>query len=334
MEERTFFDRFHEALDIEPRPGAYERLRTELTRKPVALKRRPAFRMRFTKMTLRLTAAVAAVLIAIALIATFVAVHNHPVGVVPATDANVKTFRALIVADYNAMNASTSNHCGTIDDAGCAAALVPVIAALQKWADDINAYPNTPAQYKLLASALRVHVLSVIKDSNAAIAYQKAGDAADFDFAMRGTFYQRAWVDPASFAIEGTYQGGAPTYSQAVAAAKRAIQGCMSSTPGPYVLGCNHLQQYEPCDGAQKQVCEADLENTETLIEQSLVDTALNPSSKTSYLQLQQDLGSADAGLLAIREVLVNRGDSGDLNIAQTAFSKAMNAAEFDVATL
>ena len=32
MDEQILFDRFHEALETEPRPGAYERMRLAITR--------------------------------------------------------------------------------------------------------------------------------------------------------------------------------------------------------------------------------------------------------------------------------------------------------------
>ena len=334
MDERTLFDRFHEALDTEPRPGAFERLRTQLTNQPVALKRRPAFRMRFSKMGIRMVAALAAVLIAIALIATFITVHNHAVGGIPATDPNVKAFRALIVADYNAMSASTSNHCGTIDDAGCAAALVPVVNALQKWADDLKAFPNTPPQYRVLSSALRAHLLDVINDASALVAFQKAGDAAGFNFVQRGVSYQRAWVDPASFVMEGAYQGGATSVGEAIATARRAVQGCGTTTPGPDVFSCNRLAKYGGCDAAQKSLCEGDLENAETLIQRSLVDMAKNPSSRPTYMRLQQDLAKGDLGLLAIHDALLGGGDSSAINTAETAFVQGLLGANNDLTML
>ena len=42
MDERILFAQFHEALDVEPRPGAYERMRIAMTNHPVVIKRRPA----------------------------------------------------------------------------------------------------------------------------------------------------------------------------------------------------------------------------------------------------------------------------------------------------
>jgi hypothetical protein len=85
MDEPTLFDRFHEALAMEPRPGAYERMRFAMINRPVALMRLPAFQMRWSKMGLRFTAAaIAAALIAIAVIGVFLVARHGPVGSVPA----------------------------------------------------------------------------------------------------------------------------------------------------------------------------------------------------------------------------------------------------------
>ena len=83
MDERAVFDRFHEALDLEPRPGAYERFRADFTNPSVA-SRRPVFQLRFSRMGLRIAAALAVVAIAIALVAGYVATHRSTSGV-PAT---------------------------------------------------------------------------------------------------------------------------------------------------------------------------------------------------------------------------------------------------------
>ena len=91
MDERAVFDRFHEALELEPRPGAYERFRADFTNPSVAAKRRPVFQLRFSRMGLRIAAALAVVAIASALVAGYVATHRST-SQVPATHTqNVTT---------------------------------------------------------------------------------------------------------------------------------------------------------------------------------------------------------------------------------------------------
>jgi len=76
MDERFVFDRFHEALKLEPQPGAYERFRADFMKPSVAATRRPVFQLRFTKMGVRFAAALAVIAIAIALAAGYVATHR------------------------------------------------------------------------------------------------------------------------------------------------------------------------------------------------------------------------------------------------------------------
>jgi hypothetical protein len=339
MDERALFERFHEALDMEPRPGAYERLRTQLiTSKPVALKSRPRFQMRFTRMGLRMAAALTAVLIAIALIATFIAVHNRPVGEVPAnSSANLTAYRALIDRDYNAMNASTSNHCFTIDDTGCAAATVPVIAALQKWAGDINAFPNTPAQYRAIATTLRAHLLDVARDLSSAVAFQKTGNDAAFNLAIQHGLFERAWIDPATSTIEGVYPREATGSADAISQAKRVVHDCVANnTPPPAALPCNRLANFEQCPAARALACEGDTEEVETQIQTLLVGMAQNPAPNAQaagYAQLQTDLARADASLLAVHDALLG-GGAGNLTAAQNGLLAGMESAQRDIATI
>jgi hypothetical protein len=339
MDERALFERFHEALDIEARPGAYERLRTQLTSKPVALKSRPRFQMRFKKMGLRMVAALAAVLIAIALIATFIAVHNRPVGQVPAThsDQNLVSYRALLDRDYNAMSLSTSNHCVTIDDSGCVAAIQVVNAALQKWVNDLDAFAGTPTRFAALDATLRAHLKVVISDQIAAIGFQKSGNAAGFTLAMQHAFYERAWLDPATFTMEGTYPSEAASSADAITQAKRLVLDCVASlTPAPSALPCVRLANSEPCPVARALVCEGDVESVETQIELLLVGMAQNASpaaQAADYAQLQTDLARADAALLGVHDALVTGGAS-DVTTAQTAFLTSMENAQRDVSTI
>jgi len=90
MDERAVFDRFHDALELEPRPGAYERFRADFTNPSVAANRRPVFQLRFSRMGLRVAAALAVVAIAIALVAGYVATHRST-SQVPATHTQTVT---------------------------------------------------------------------------------------------------------------------------------------------------------------------------------------------------------------------------------------------------
>jgi hypothetical protein len=91
MDERTLFDRFHKALEMEPRPGAYYRMRSAMTNPPVVLKGWPTNQGKWSRTGLRAGAVVATALIASALIAVFLVLHHRPVASVPADQGVSRT---------------------------------------------------------------------------------------------------------------------------------------------------------------------------------------------------------------------------------------------------
>src|SRR5260370_24258780 len=93
MEERTLFDRIPEALDVEPRRGAYGRLRTALASKRVKPQRWPAFPMRSPKLGLRLAAVMTVVVLAIAAAAAFLVTH-------PVADRKTPAHSERAIAPY------------------------------------------------------------------------------------------------------------------------------------------------------------------------------------------------------------------------------------------
>lgn len=336
IDEQILFDRFHEALEMEPRPGAYDRMRLAMTNRPVALKQRPAFRMRFSKMGFRFVAAMAAVAIVAALVAAFIAGHHALVGSVPAgQDKNVSAYTAMVQSDYNKMAASTSNHCGTIQDTGCAAAVVPVDAALQRWVDDLSSF-NTPTRYVVLDGQIRRHMSEVIKELNAAVAFQKANNENGFNLAMNAAVYERAWVDPTVFAIDGTYPRLAGSYHDAVRLAKQSMDGCVNGTPAPADLGCQAISSAQDCTGSDAQTCESAVQSAETQAQTILVALFQNPAPSAlanKDAQLQADLARADAALIAITDGLLN-GDSAKVAAGRSSYTMAVTAVDSDLAVI
>jgi len=338
MDERVLFERFHEALDMEPRPSAYERLRASMKNPPAVHQRRPAFPMRWTKMRFRVAAALTAAVIAIGLVAAFFATHHAAVGVVPArSDTNLLAYQNMVTGDYNAMNASTSDNCNTIDDKLCAGAVGRVVPRLQSWLDDLDAF-QTPARYAILDQQLRLHLKEAITELNDAVAFQKASDTNGFDLAMSGALYERGWIDPATFTITGTYPKQAGSYQDAVSVVNQAVQACVNSTPGPAELGCARLVGMENCAGALATSCEDDVQTSATELEVFLVALAQNPIPSSVPLpvrntQLEGDLARADTALLAITDALLQR-NAAKASAAQVEFSTAIAAAGQDASTI
>jgi len=340
MDERAVFERFHEALELEPQPGAYERFRAAFITAPVAAKpRRPVYRMRFSKMGLRVAAALAVVAIAIAAGAAIIATHRPTAGIPAATvvDQNTKDYRALMSADYSAMDRSTSTHCQTIDDPGCAAAIAPVNATLQKWINDLSSF-NTPKAYVALDAMIRKHLQTVIDVQNQAIRYQKVHNVAAFTLAMNAAFYERAWVDPATFTVQGGYEHLASSYRGALSLAQSSLNNCIGSAPGPADKSCNELLygSHTQCPGSAADTCEAYIETTLTQLESFVIADVQNPAPKKLAAKdatYQADLTKADAALLSLTEGLV-AGDAGQAGNAQNSFGLYLPAAQGDATDL
>jgi hypothetical protein len=333
MDERILFDQFHEALDVEPRLGAYERMRFAMTDHPVALKRRPAFQMRWSKMGLRVAAVLAAAVLAIALGAAILATHHGPTGSVPAgEDPNVKAYQDMMSTNYNAMNALSSGNCSTIQDTGCAAAVKVLSAGLQKWVGDLNAF-HTPTAYGVIDGQVRRHLSEVVTELNAAVAFQKAKNQNGFDLAMGDVVYERAWIDPVFFTIEGTYPKLSGSYRDAVNLARQALNACVGSTPGPSEVACTRLSAHETCALREEVRCESDVQAAATRIQTLLLGLTQNPAPDgvtANARRVMADLAQADTALLAITDALL-RGDSAKADAGETAYASATAAADSDL---
>jgi photosystem II stability/assembly factor-like uncharacterized protein len=83
IEERLVFEQFHQALDVEPRPGAFDRLQAALVQRPLTPQHGPALVVRLPRVSLRVVAGVLVVLLLVAVIAAFLAVHRPKVGSIP-----------------------------------------------------------------------------------------------------------------------------------------------------------------------------------------------------------------------------------------------------------
>jgi photosystem II stability/assembly factor-like uncharacterized protein len=84
IEERQVFDRFHEALDVEPRPGAFDRLQAALAKSPVTSQRRRWTMLPMRRTKLRLAAGLLVVVLIVAVVASFLAAHPPTGRVTPA----------------------------------------------------------------------------------------------------------------------------------------------------------------------------------------------------------------------------------------------------------
>jgi hypothetical protein len=112
----------------------------------------------------------------------------------PTTDPAIKAYQAMMLSDDNAMGAATSNHCGTIQDTGCPAAVARVVAALQAWLDDLNRF-QTPARFATIGAQMKLHVAAAIAYLNAAAAANLAKNQPALDESIGAAISEREWVD-------------------------------------------------------------------------------------------------------------------------------------------
>jgi hypothetical protein len=334
MDEQILFDRFHEALEMEPRPGAYERMRFAMTNRPVLLKRRPAFRMRWSKMGLRMAAGVTAAVIAIAVVAAFIVAHRGPVGSAPAgQDPNVKAYQAMISSDYDA-SANPNFRCNGVQDANCQTSVRVAIPLLQKWIVDLNSF-QTPSRFVAIDGQLRAHLNQAIADLNALAAFQTAGNQNGFNLAIEAGTYERAWIDPTTFALEGAYPRVAGTYHDAFRLARQSLDACVNGTPAPADLGCAGLRA-AVCTAGFTQTCVSDLQTADTQLQMFLIALLQNPAPSALTIkttQLQADLAKADTAVLAITDAVL-RGDAAKVAAAELSYSDAISSADGDAVTI
>src|SRR2546423_117330 len=114
MQEDLMFDRIHDALEIEPPNGAYERLRIALNQKPVMPYRWPAFQTRWSKVGFRLVAAVAMVALAVALFAAALAIRSASSNQVPAgSGMSIPAYKNMGGSDNAVAAAARADPCDT-----------------------------------------------------------------------------------------------------------------------------------------------------------------------------------------------------------------------------
>jgi hypothetical protein len=333
MDEKTLFDQFHEALDVEPRPGAFERMRYAFTNYPDALKRRPVFPRRWSRMGLRVAAVLAAAVLAIALGAAILMVRHGPVGSAPAgPDPNVKAYQAMIKTDFDALAVPGSLSCSAVDDTGCEAYVSTGVPLLAKWVSDLKSF-QTPARFAALDAMLRRHLTDAITYKNALLAAHKSGNVKDFTFAFDGAFYENEWLDPTVGVIAGTYPRVAGSYHDALALTRQHIDACVSQAPGPADLGCEHLYHPDVCANVGVQACAGDAYSAAAQIQSFLISLVQNPaptSLPAKDRQIQTDLAQIDADIVAVTDGLLI-GDSTKTTSAETLFVADLTHADNDI---
>lgn len=317
MNDMNLFDRFHAAFDIAPPAGGFERLRRELTSHSAARRRRPAFHLRWN-MGLRLVAAVAAVVIAIALLAGYLAGHSGLVGGVPAgSGGSVASYQSLMKANNDAWHNAPFN-CVQVTDASCVHDMAVNRAVLVKWRSDLGSI-NTPAQFVVIDAQIKRHLDSLIRVADIVINAINTRNQAVFDAGNQYATAVTGWLQQVTNGISATHPVTTSQYT-----------GVLHTTYS-YFFGS---QTYATvCSSLQDALCQHDLNASMEGVGQMQADAAENqaPAAMAAKdLNLQKDLAQADDALMQMGEALVNN-DSAALQHASTAYSDAIVAVSSDL---
>jgi hypothetical protein len=329
MDERIISNRFHEALDAEPRAGAYDRMRFALTSSPILLRQPSGFRKGFNRMGFRIVAAVVAAVIVVVAVVAYVSLRHPSVGMVPATQGpDIRPYQALIARDYAKTLASESGNCLTITDSACATAVNRITPNLESWLQDLNSI-SSPPRFTRIDAMLRSHLTEAVAAGNAAIAAQKAGNAALFDAAITVNLDERPFIVAIAAAIADTKAVPAASYSSDVQDQMDLFNSC---TPcAPYAATAPVLCTKTPLPSCVNDVVAVDAQIYD--FESAVVQQAAPASLAAKDAKLQADLVAADAALLAMERASLG-GDPAGFASASSSAQASVSAVAADVAAI
>ena len=320
MDERLLFDKFHEALDADPRPAAYERLRSALIAKTSTPRRRAAFQMRWTRMGFRLAAAFIVLATTLAAVAAFLATHRVAERPTPA-DPQVAAYMELMASDEAQVHDAESNSCTEVVDASCPAAVARLNTAFQHWLDDLTRF-RTPARYATIDGQSRQHLNAAITLLNRVVAAQQRSDAPGMASALLAASDQLTWLENMVSSIKGRHTATAAGYLAAVRAAKSTFDACSA---------CQALiTEAQPDCGPPYPSC---VEAPAVAIERVQDSLLVNPAPdalKANDARLQTDLAEADNAVIALTAAMLS-SDSARFNAGRATFRQAMMAIDQDL---
>ena len=308
MEEGLLFDRIHEALDVGLPSGAYERLRTALTRKPVRPYRWPAFQTRWTKMGFKLAAGVALIALIAATAAAVIAIHNasntnSPVG----SRMSVSAYQALMNRLYVDPSATWSNPCDGTVHTGCLADATRSVPLLQGWLDGLDR-AKAPARFAIVDAELKQNLNRAI----AALTTMEADVRAQNNAAVTRDYlvglYTANWVSVIAPAIVASQQVTAIQYRDNVARYLHGVDTCLASCT---LLNSSDATSCVTNGGTPCTLMFDDVSGNYLLFVSALVQSAAPDALSAQDSQLQGDLAGADAVLLTTRLAVAANDQSG-----------------------
>ncbi|HET7466233.1 MAG TPA: hypothetical protein VFL29_06185 [Candidatus Dormibacteraeota bacterium] len=276
-------------------------------------------------MGLRLAAVVTVAVIAIALVAAYLAGQRLLVGGVPAgSSSSIAAYQALVVADHGAWTAATSN-CQTLQAQACVAELAPDRAILAKWRNDVGSSP-TPQRFAVINAQMKRHLDDLIQMFDTAIAAEGTGNQALYDKVAYYATLDSAWLGHAVQGISRSHLSTASQYTALVQAHHADFVSICSSF-------CPQDAAVADCAAIDDPLCPHDI-ITESdfigVIQADFVETASPAEFSDQNSALQIDLAQADNALVAMSNALLH-SDAAGLKAARASYADALVAVEADL---
>lgn len=194
MNEMQIRERVRQAMGEAPYP-AYLSSRVESRLKGSSFENRG--RARKWRVGIGRTSTFVLAVLAVLLIATIVAgvfvwrnadFNPRPV---PGGKDQMTRYLALMTVDQQAFDATSTDHCTTLDDPACLDAQALITVVVQKWLDDL-VRSQPPARFVAVDALIQRHLLLRLQDNIATIAAFKARDQKGFDTSVTAGHVERA----------------------------------------------------------------------------------------------------------------------------------------------
>jgi hypothetical protein len=246
----------------------------------------------------------------------------------PTPDPSIGAYKTLVISDDTRMAASSSNHCNTVEDTACPAAIARVVSALQQWLDDLNAF-RTPARFATINGQMKRHLAAVLSYLSMVVVANRAKDQNGEDRAIAAAINERGWVDDITTSVAHSAQATSAIYTGSVRSEKAGLDGCE---------GCQRTmgQSQLSCDGSAQAACDSLLRETSTQIETfegALVLDAAPSALSSKDARLQSDLAQGDTALIAMTGALLT-GDQSGFTAARALLQRSVAAVDIDVTSV
>jgi hypothetical protein len=328
MEEQHMFARIHDALDIQTPPGAYERLRTELTKKPVRPFRWPALQTRWTKMSFRFAAGLAIIAIAVAAAAAYIAIHNSTNSVAPAGPRmSIQAYQKMVTDDSAAAAATYSDPCDIGKHSGCGADATRGIPVVQRWISDVSR-PDVPTRFVVINAEMRQHLIQNLAAQRDLLAASQANDGPGMDRALNDALYAVYWTGVVVPAITASHQVDATRYAALVGSEIRTLDGCGAA--------CGFTQSSATCASGGGITCKYYLDTVAysfASFQADLTKEAAPSSLASKDAKIQSDFTHADAVMVAAYPAVV-ANDQSAFNAAIAQLERIKTQLDQDAAKI